>query len=212
MLTDESQILATAVDCFAEHGFSGTSLADLDARLELADGTLEGEYGSLDRLWEIAVLEAFNQHHDVVYNRCAAVFASHARELDRFEQLIAIFIESAADHPELQLVINHEATHESPRVDAIFRLAVEPLIDGFRPMIDSLVTAREIRRLSDREMFFLIANGAASIHAFGPLSARFDEHDGPWDPGAYARSVARLIVDGLRPQERRPSAAPRPLD
>lgn len=202
-MSDESEIFATAVRAFADRGFAGTTFAQLEDELGVANGTLMQRYGSLDQLWELAVLEAFNQHHDVVYNRCAAVFAAHVRELDRLEQLIAIFIESAGDHPELQQVIDHEAAHESPRVDALFQHVVAPLIDAFRPMVDSLVTAREIRPLSDREVFFLIANGAAAVHALAPLSARFDERDGPLDAGEYARSVAHLIVTGLRLPDRR---------
>jgi len=215
MLPDESQVFAEAVAVFADRGFTGTTLSELDTHLGLPPGTLEDRYDSLDHLWELAVLEAFNQHHDVVYNRCAVVFTAHLREIDRLEQLITIFIESAGDHPELQRIINQEATRESPRVDTIFRLALSPLIEGFRPMIDSLVAAREIRPVSDREIFFLLANGAASVHALAPLNKRFDERDGPWDPAAYARSAARIIVEGLRPREktRRDSGSgPRPLD
>lgn len=202
-MSDEPEIFAIAVRAFADRGFAGTTFAQMEEELGVSPGALAERYGSLDRLWELAVLEAFNQHHDLVFNRCAAVFASHAREIDRLEQLIAIFIESAGEHPELQRVIDHEGAHESPRVDTIFQHVVAPLIDAFRPMVDSLVMAREIRPISDREVFFLIANGAAAVHALAPLSARFDERAGAFDAAEYARSVARLIVAGLRLPDRR---------
>ncbi|HEX7739723.1 MAG TPA: hypothetical protein VF426_08765 [Marmoricola sp.] len=198
MALEELKVFAAAVARFAAQGFSGTTFAQIEADLDLPAGTLAAEYGTLDTLWERSVLETFNQHHDVVYNRCAVVFASHAREIERLEQLIAIFIASAGDHPELQRIINHEATMESPRVDVIFAQAVMPLIQGFQPMIDSLVEAKEIRAIDDREMFFILANGAASVHAFTPLSIRFNDRSGPLDIEEYSRSLARLIVKGLR--------------
>lgn len=203
MFSDELKIFAVAVASFAAHGFAGTTFAQLEEELDLPSGALEEEYGTLDVLWERSVLEAFNQHHDTVYNRLAEVFTSHLKELDRFEQLLRIFIASAGDHPELQRIINHEATTESPRVDVIYAQAVVPMIDGFRPMIDSLVEAKEIRPVSAREIFFILANGAASVHAFAPLSVRFSEHDGAFDIDAYSRSAAKLIVEGLKVHPRR---------
>ena len=203
MALEELKVFAAAVARFAAQGFSGTTFAQIEADLDLPAGTLAAEYGTLDTLWERSVLETFNQHHDVVYNRCAVVFASHAREIERLEQLIAIFIASAGDHPELQRIINLEGTTESARVDVIYAQAVLPMIKGFRPMLDSLVEAKEIRAVGDREIFFVLANGAASVHAFAPLALRFSERDGAFDLDAYARSTAKLIIEGLRVHKRR---------
>ena len=203
MVSDESKVFAVAVASFADRGFRGTSFAQLEEEMDLPAGALAETYGTLDVLWERSVLEAFNQHHDTVYNRLAAAFTAHLKEIDRFEQLLAIFIASAAEHPELQRIINHEATVESPRVDVIFARAVLPIISGFRPMLDSLIEAKEIRPVSDREIFFILANGAASVHAFAPLSIRFSEREGALDVEAYSRSAAKLIIEGLKVHPRR---------
>ena len=203
MVSDELKVFAVAVASFADRGFAGTTFAQLEEEMDLPTGTLADRYGTLDVLWERSVLEAFNQHHDTVYNRLATAFTAHLLEIDRFEQLLAIFIASAADHPELQRIINHEATVESPRVDVIFAQAVIPMISGFRPMLDSLIEAKEIRPVSDREIFFILANGAASVHAFAPLSIRFSERDGAFDIEAYSRSAAKLIIEGLKVHPRR---------
>ena len=52
-------------------------------------------------------------------------------------------------------------------------------------------------QLTTRELFFLVAHGAAAPFTLRALSDRFDRIDGPLDADIYAAHMAELIVRTL---------------
>jgi len=56
----------------------------------------------------------------------------------------------------------------------------------------------EIRPLTVRGLFFLVALGAAAPYTLTALSSHFDDLDGPLDPAEHARVITDVIIAGLR--------------
>lgn len=193
----DEMILDAALDAFGRRGFNGVSMRDLNRSLGMSHAMLAKRFGTKEALWEAAVGRAFASHR-------AAVLAALADappaddDLARLRAGLVAFVRSAADHPDLQRVINHEACEDSWRVEVIAEQFMEPLLSQVRVVIDRLVEAGTIRPVTSREILFLAANGAASVFALAPLSERFDATDGPLDVDRYADSVADVLIAGIR--------------
>ena len=194
----DDEIFEAALSLFAERGFDGVSMRELNRRLGVSPAMLARRFATKEALWEAVVVDAFVTQHDTLRAAALDVIVAIDDDLDRFEALVATFIELAGERPELQRVINHEACQDTARTDFLYQRAVAPLMAEIRPLVDELTASGLLTPVTDRELFFLIANGAASVHALAPLSQCFDAPDGPLDPAAYAARAAHVIVAGMR--------------
>ncbi len=197
VLSDDA-LLDYALDAFGRLGFDGVSLRALNRELAASPAMLGKRFGTKERLWLAAVDHGFHRHRQRLLAECGSLTQGTA--VQRLERFIAAFIRTAAQTPSLQRVITIEGAQEGPRLEHLYREFIEPLMTGLvRPILDEAIQDGAIDPIGDREVFFVVANGAASVAALGPLSALFDGRDGTLDIRSYADNVARTLVRALRP-------------
>lgn len=196
-LADEA-ILDAALDAFGRLGFDGVSLRELNRELGASPAMLAKRFGTKDALWRAAVDHGFGRHRALMLAELDGRLDPATPSPEVLVALVEAFIRTAAHVPQLHQVVSSEAANDSPRLAYLYEQFIDPLLHGLvRPLLDALERRGMLRPVSNREVYFLVVNGAAAVCAFDPLSRQFDHRDGPLQLDRYASSVARLLVDAI---------------
>jgi len=192
----EDEVLENAFDAFATYGYAGVSFRTLARDLGVSHTLLHQKYGSKRALWFAAVDHGFGPF-------VSALTAEHdtgADAIERLRSFLKAFALYSAAHPNLQRLINAEASTPSERLDYICDRFIVPVHNHFMPTYRELVADGTLRPVSLGTLFFLITSGSAAMFSndalttrlFGAKALRASNHAG------HAQDVADLIVDGLR--------------
>lgn len=192
---DDAQILTAALAAFADAGYEAMSIRSLGRDLGLSHGALNQRFGSKDRLFYAAVDHGFGS--------MAADLAGHLSDgapsedpTDVLRDGIRAFLLASSRHPELVRLMNTLGITDSERLGYVFDRFVEPLVTPLRQaLVESEPTAHG--QMTTRELFFLIAHGAAAPFTLRGLSDRFDATDGPLDPEPFADHMAEVLLRTL---------------
>ena len=188
------EILLAALRSFADRGYDGTSVRELNKALGVSHNLINRRFGSKERLWRAAVDRWFGELVDAL-----APVASLIGDGDPLEQLrefVVTFIEVNARRPELARLMNIEASIGGPRLDYIFERYIAPSLLPAATLGTRLEAEGRMRPVPVGTMFFLIAHGATAPAAHKPLATLLGIAD-PTDPGAvrvHARAVAELLI------------------
>lgn len=197
-MVPDDRIMAVALESFARSGYDGVSLRHLNKRLGVSPAMLGKRFGGKEQLWQASVLAASRRHRASMAAILDEDRATGAR-IDPVESLARAFVISAAQNPELHRIIVQEGDHDTPRLhfllDTVIRPVMEEIVD---PVLVPLIQAGRMRPVSRRELFFLVANGAASVCALAALNKAFDSVDGAFDLEEYASTVARALASSVR--------------
>jgi AcrR family transcriptional regulator len=195
-LRSDDEILRAALLAFAEHGYEGMSLRNLNAELGLSRGTINQRFGSKEQLWYVAVDNGFQALIDDIDAELRESGAGRG-DLGQLRSWIRAFLVASVRRPELVRLMNHVGLHASARLDHIFGKFVVPGTAPAMQALRRLEAAGKAKRVPARALLFLVAHGAAAPFTLGPLSEQFDGVDGPLDPMAHVELVTDIIVGGL---------------
>lgn len=190
--TDE--ILLAALRSFADRGYDGTSVRELNQALGVSHNLINRRFGSKERLWRAAVDRWFGELVDVLAP--AANLAGTGDPLERLREFVVIFIEANARRPEIVRLMNVEASIGGPRLNYIFERFIAPVLIPAATLASKLEAEGKLRPVPVGTLFFLIAHGATAPAAHRPLAALVGIAD-PTDPAtvrAHARAVAELLI------------------
>ncbi len=195
-LHDDDVVLTAALGAFAEVGFEAMSLRSLGRDLGLSHGALNQRFGSKERLFYAAVDHGFGGLADAV--------AEHSGRwptvsgLDALRNGIRAFLLASAERPQIVRLMNTLGIAPSERLDYVFEHHIAPLVE---PLRQAALTAEPtaLSRVSTRELFFLVAHGAAATFSLQALSEHFDATDGRLDPEVYAEHMTEMILRTLDP-------------
>lgn len=192
----DEEVLTAALAAFAEVGYDAMSIRSLNRDLGLSHGALNKRFGSKDKLFYAAVDHGFGGLTDAM-----ARHAATWPPADGFEALrngIRAFLLASAERPQIVRLMNTLGITTSERLDYVFEHHIEPIIGPLRhAALASEPTA--LARISTRELFFLVAHGAAAAFSLQALSDHFDASDGHLDPERYAEHMATVVLRTLGP-------------
>lgn len=193
-LHGDEQVLSAALTAFAEVGYEAMSMRSLGRDLGLSHGALNQRFGSKDKLFYAAVDHGFGGLADGMAEHAARWPAASGR--DALRSGIRAFLLASADRPQIMRLMNTLGITESERLDYVFEHYVSPIIE---PLRQATLTAEPtaLSRVSTRELFFLVAHGAAAAFSLRALSNHFDATDGRLDPEVYAEHMAEVLVRTL---------------
>jgi AcrR family transcriptional regulator len=195
-LRTDDEILHAALLAFAECGYDGMSLRNLNSELGLSRGTINQRFGSKEELWYAAVDRGFGALiHDINTDLQRQELPSD--DLGQVRASIRAFLTASVRRPELVRLMNQEGLHATARLDHIVSSFVLPTMAVPWEALDRLATAGLARRVPARTVLFLVAHGAAAPFTLRPLSEKFDAIDGTLDPMAHVELVTDIIVSGL---------------
>jgi AcrR family transcriptional regulator len=195
-LRSDDDILRAALLAFAEHGYEGMSLRNLNSELGLSRGTINQRFGSKEQLWYVAINNGFRS---VMHEIKAELKRSPTPDddLGQLREFVRAFLAASARRPELVRLMNHEGLHSTSRLDHIVSEFVLPTFAAPMKVLQRLEAAGIARRVSARMLLFLVAHGAAAPFTLGALSQRFDALEGPFDPAEHVELVTEVIVRGI---------------
>lgn len=119
-----ADLLEAAVVEFAAHGFAGASTRRIAERAGAHQPQINYHFTSKDQLWRAAVDHLFSLM-DTWIPAARGGITSRAS----FESVLRGFIRFTADHPELDRIINLEATIPSDRLDWLVARHLRPRLD-----------------------------------------------------------------------------------
>lgn len=193
----DAEILDVALEAFAVAGYEGVSVRSISQSLGLSHGAINQRFGSKDELFRAAVDHGFGGIFDEVGRRLAALPPPRS-DLESLRNMVHAFLEAVWARPELVRLLNLEGVTSTDRLDHIATTHVIPNVGPSAAALRRLAAAGEIRPLTVRDLFFLVALGAAAPYTLTALSAHFDGLDGPLDPAEHARTITDVIIAGLR--------------
>jgi AcrR family transcriptional regulator len=189
-----AEILAAALDCFAERGFAATRMEDVAARAGVTKGTVYLYFQTKQEMFEALVrsellpnverLEAAaaDASATVFLERLLDVWATHVFP-SRVSVLPKLMIAEAGNFPDLARFYLNEVVH---RALALLRSVIRKGVESgeFRP-VDA-----------DHVAYCVIAPLVFSVlwrHSFEP------HDDAPLDVAALCRAHLDALLNGLRP-------------
>jgi len=187
------EILLAALRSFADRGYDGTSVRELNQALGVSHNLINRRFGSKERLWRAAVDRWFGE---LVSALPSPDSAGTGDPLDRLREFVVTFIEVNARRPEMARLMNVEASLGGPRLDYIFERFISPVLLPAAALARKLQAEGKMRPVPVGTLFFLIAHGATAPAAHRPLAALLGIAD-PTDPASvrvHARAVAELLI------------------
>src|SRR2546427_4411467 len=119
------EILLAALRSFADRGYDGTSVRELNQALGVSHNLINRRFGSKARLWRAAVDRWFGE----LVQALPSPNADGAGDpLDRLREFVVTFIEVNARRPELARLMNVEASLGGPRLDYVFERYIAPVL------------------------------------------------------------------------------------
>jgi TetR/AcrR family transcriptional regulator len=187
-------ILLVALRSFADRGYDGTSVRELNQALGVSHNLINRRFGSKERLWRAVVDRWFGELVDVLAP--AASLDGDGDPLERVRGFVVTFIEVNARRPEMARLMNVEASVGGPRLDYLFERFITPCLLPAAALATKLQAEGRMRPVPLGTLFFLIAHGATAPAAHRPLAALLGIAD-PTDPATvrlHARTVAELLI------------------
>ena len=188
-LPERQQILQRGLEAFAELGYEGVSLRQLNERLGMGHTFIHDRYGSKEAFWKTVVEHAIGQLTEAVM---AALHAAEAGDdLARLTASVRAFHQGAAGHPQLSRVVDYEAGRDTPRLAYLYTL-MSPLNNAGRPVFDRLVRQGTIRDVPWYLFHFAVTKPLA-MYGQLPLARMFGRPDNADDHSL----MSTLVLNGL---------------
>ncbi|MFE7503819.1 TetR/AcrR family transcriptional regulator [Promicromonospora sp. NPDC057488] len=182
------QVLARALEAFAEHGYEAVSLRQLSAHLGMGHTFISDRYGSKEAFWKVVVEHAFDQ----VRPEIATALADDGRdELERMVAAVRALHRALSQSADFARLVDQEARVESPRLAHLYEL-MAPWLDGIKPLFTRLVE-RGVLRPMPWYLFHFLITAPSSLYSQPPLARRVGRPDGADDHDL----MTDLVLDGL---------------
>jgi AcrR family transcriptional regulator len=203
------QLLEAALVEFGAKGFDAASTRSIAKRADAHQPQINYHFESKQALWTAAVNHLFGLLGAALADAVPQTGDPDDVDAlaDRFADGIRRFVRFAAEHPELNQIIVHEATASSDRLEWMTLEHVKPLYDGVRGQWRRLREAG-IAAPIDEAVFHYVLVGAASLPYVNAPEARLLTGREPTDPDwveAHAEGLVATLLPKRRPRRRRPS-------
>lgn len=203
-------LLESSLQEFATKGFDGASTRSIAHRVDAHQPQINYHFASKEALWEAAVDHLFRLLGEAVdpippdddFDDPAVLAAEFAERIRRF-------VRFAADHPELNRILVHEATDDTERLRWLVDRHVRPLYQSITSIWERLREAGIAAPVSSESVHYVLV-GAASLPFVNAPEARLLTGREPTDPTwveAHADGIIATLLPGLVPARHTPTSA-----
>jgi TetR/AcrR family transcriptional regulator len=188
-----NDLLDAALVEFAAHGFEAASTRAIAERAGAHQPQINYYFSSKEHLWRAAVDRLFALLGDAIDAPLQSVGATPDALVETFAEAIRRFVRFSAARPELNRVMNLEATSDSPRLAWIVDTHVRPrfalVTDGW----DAIRSSGAGADLTGAEVFELLVGFGALPYANAPMLRRLGAGD-PTDSAHVEAHAERLLA------------------
>lgn len=212
------RLLEAALAEFGAKGFDGASTRAIAARIGAHQPQINYHFETKEALWTAAVDHLFAELARAMHG--LELPAQRVRSDDlpdaaaAFAEMIRRFVRFAAQHPELNQIMVHEATAAGSRLTWMTERHVKPLYDTVRPLWRRLREAG-IAAPIDARLFHYVLVGAASMVFVNAPEARLLTGIEPtarrW-VDIHADGLVAMMLPNAPRARRRPAARRRSPD
>lgn len=191
-----AKLLEAALREFAAHGFEATSTRAIAAVAETQQPQINYHYSSKEALWRAAVDHLFERLDDVIGRRIEAGQPA-TDERSAFAQQVRAFVHAAAELPELNRIMVHEATVASDRLSWIVERHTRPRFEAITRAWRGLRSQGLVADVDEAVLYYSLV-GAASLPYVNAPEALLLGHD-PLDHAFIAAHADALVAMLLGP-------------
>lgn len=192
-------ILQAALVEFARHGFEGASTYAIARRVDAHQPQINYHFDSKESLWEHAVEYLFALLASVLGPIDPDEYESDPALARAFADTVRRFVHFAAEHPELNRIMLHEATAESRRLNWMVEKYVREIYEG------TSATWQRLRRAGiaapvDATFVYYVIVGSATLPFVNAPEARILTGSDPvgfdW-VDSHATGIVAMLLPGL---------------
>ena len=166
------RLLEAALLEFGAKGFEGASTRAIARRVGAHQPQINYHFDSKEALWAAAVDHLFGNLRRAMQGLEVLGMldtSSGVNELAfAFADMIRRFVRFAAEHPQLNQIMVHEATSESGRLAWMTERHVRPLYDSVRPLWRRLRKAGIAAPIDDRLLHYVLVGAASTVYVNAP--------------------------------------------
>lgn len=200
------QLLESALTEFATKGFDGASTRAIAQRIDAHQPQINYHFASKEALWEAAVDHLFGLL-DAAFERVGETdpavtldVTDDPIELGRaFAQALRRFVRFAAEHPELNRIMVHEGTEDSPRGRWLIERHVRAWYDSIAAVWEPLRAVGIAAPIDSNHVYWVIV-GAASMPFVNAPEVRAlidtDPTERSW-VDRHADDIVAMLLPGL---------------
>ena len=198
------ELLEAALVEFGAKGFDGASTRAIARRIEAHQPQINYHFASKEALWAAAVDHLFallaRSMADLPLRSPGAIAEADPEDLaEVFAEMVRRFVRFAAEHPELNQIVVHEATTASERLTWMTKHHLQPIFDAVQAVWQRLRDAGIAAPIDDATVPYYALVGAASLPYVTAPAARLLIGAEPTEPTwieAHAAGLVTLLLPG----------------
>jgi AcrR family transcriptional regulator len=194
-IVSDEEILRAAFLAYAHDGYEAMSVRRLNSDLGLSHETVRQRFGSKLELFFAALEYGIKDFFELLLVERSKLPDS-CSDIDELRALVASFMWTAYQRPDLGRLVNQEGAIEGVRVEHIFATGFEPLGAMVTDLLHRLVEEGVIYPTTVRDLFFTLQAGLSPF-LLGAMSRAFDPSSGPLDPDEHIKGYIDFVTRGL---------------
>jgi AcrR family transcriptional regulator len=203
----QETILEAALEAFAQRGFDGVSVRELNRQIGVSHNLAHYYFRSKDALWRAAVDYGLRPSVDAWSHE---PLAPSDDPVEVIEQGLRRFLEVTAKSPAVQRIMEHEAAVGGPRMDYLADRYILPYLGSLTRFEET--TEIEKRNLSLASLVLLTMSGATAFFTQAALARKIGGPDPFSQEGIerHIRTMSTVLLYGLlgRPPEEQSNKKP----
>jgi TetR/AcrR family transcriptional regulator len=185
----QEAILEAALEAFAQRGYDGVSVRELNRQIGVSHNLVHHYFGSKDALWRAAI------DHGLTRVNEAWRLEDLEPDADPVEKMkigLRRFLEVTARSPSVQRIMEYEAAIGGPRLDYIAERYILPYLSPRLGRFEE-TTAIEKRNLHLPSLALLIATGTTAFFTQAALARKIGGPD-PFSEEGIERHIATMTT------------------
>jgi AcrR family transcriptional regulator len=195
----EEQILETAMQLFAEHGYTDTDTQMLADKLQVGKGTIYRYFGSKRELFLAAADRVMRLMRQCIEERIEGI----DEPFERIGVAIRGFLSFFAEHPEYVELLMQERAQFKDRKKPTYFVHRETNIKRWQALYRSLIEAGRIRNIPVERITDVIGN-----LLYGTMFTNYFTHQRP-SVEAQARDILDIVFHGILSDSERKKDEPK---
>jgi len=185
----QETILEAALEAFAQRGYDGVSVRELNRQIGVSHNLVHHYFGSKDALWRAAIDYGLNRVNEAWR---LEDLAPDADPVEKMKVGLRRFLEVTARSPSVQRIMEYEAAIGGPRLDYIAERYILPYLSPRLGRFEE-TTAIEKRNLHLPSLALLIATGTTAFFTQAALARKVGGPD-PFSEDGIERHIATMTT------------------